>query len=321
MRILVVGAGVIGSIYGWQLEKSGCHVTHLVRKSKIDLYQANGIKINCLDLRRSGRSQSEEKYQPEFVSDFDEKNPYQYILVAVNSHQLPEILPVLQEKSGNSTIVFLQNLRLGDDELISQHMHPSKYIIAYPFKAGGGRTENLVDGVIFGMPLTNTVIGEVDGTITARVREFHNLLKKANMNPKIITDIIPYVRTHYVWGACCLAAYLKAGNYQRFKQARFIKESYMAMREGWEICFRQGIDPKKVAPTKYYFLPFFMLVPITQWIYQQRGMQEMFEGHVQHSPDEMKDMYFTLLESGKLYGVDMPVYESYLPYVEKYFFH
>lgn len=89
------------------------------------------------------------------------------------------------------------------------------------------------------------------------------------------------------------------------------------MREGWKICERQGINPRKVSPTKYYYLPFFLLIPFTKWIYRQKGMQDRFEGHVQHSPEEMKDMYYTLLQLGKKYGINIPVYESYLPYLKE----
>jgi len=319
MKILVIGAGVIGTTYAWQLRKSGCEITHLVRKQKIESYIKEGIHIRCLDLRKSAGILTEESYQPNFVDDFSGNDGYKFIIVSVNSNQLEDLLPILDTNSGDATIIFLQNLRMGDDELIGKILDHTKYLIAYPFKTGGGRTENVIDTVIFGMSFANTVMGEVDGTVTERVRDFYCLLKKADMNPKIITDIIPYVRTHYVWGACCLAAYIKAGNYEKFKQAEIIKESYLAMREGWGICERQGINPRKVAPTKYYYLPFFILVPFTQWIYQQRGMQEMFEGHVQHSPEEMKDMYFTLLNRREKYGIDMPVYKAYQPHIEEYF--
>jgi 2-dehydropantoate 2-reductase len=321
MRIFVIGAGVIGSIYGWQLQKSGCEVTHLIRKTKIDLYKSSGIHMRCLDLRTSKRSVIEEEYYPGFVESLSKNEEYDFIIVAVNSNQLEDVLVLLKKYSGSAHIVFLQNLHLGDDEIIAKYLVPSRYFIAYPFKAGGGRKDNLIDGVIFGMMLTNTVVGEVGGSITSRIKQFHHLLKLASMNPKIISNIIPYVRTHYVWGAGCLAAYLKAGNYKDFQRADIIKESYLAMREAWEICVRQGINPKKVTPTKYYYLPFIVLIPFTQWIYRQKGMQEMFEGHVQHSPDEMKDMYFTLLALGKQYKVNMPIYEGYLPFVEKYFIH
>ncbi len=215
--------------------------------------------------------------------------------------------------------MFLQNLRLGDDEMIDQFLDKTKYVIAYPFKAGDGRTGDIIKTVIFGMNLSNTVLGARDGQVTQRVKTLYSMLKKAKMNPQIIPNIIPYVRTHYVWAACCVAAYIKAGTYDNFKKSDAIKESYLAMKEGWKICMKQGINPRKVAPTKHFYLPFFLLIPFTRWLYNQRGMREMFEGHVQHSPKEMEDMYFTLLVQGKKYGIKMPVYEGYQEYVSDYF--
>jgi ketopantoate reductase len=318
MKILVIGAGVIGVTYGWQLQKAGCDLTHLVRKQKIDRYKREGIQIRCLDLRKPGGKVIEECYQPNFVHDFSASDAYEYILVSVNSDQLVELLPELADRSGPATIVFLQNMRLGDDELIGQHLDRTRYLLAYPFKTGGGRTENFIDTVIFGMPVTDTVIGEVDGKGTPRVKALHQILKRANMNPRIIRDIVPYLRTHYVWAACCVAAYLKAGSYERFCQADIIKESYQAMRESWKICARQGINPHKVSPTRYYYLPLFLLVPLTRWLYRQNGMREMFEGHIQHSPREMKDMYFTLLNKGNQYGVEMPVFTGFQQYIVKF---
>jgi ketopantoate reductase len=257
MKILTIGVGVIGTTYSWQLQKAGFDITHFVRGNKIDEYKDQGIKMRCLDLRKRGGVVVEECYRPDFVGDFSANDGYEYILVSVNSYQLADLLPTLDSKSGNATIVFLQNMRIGDDELISQHLDRARYIIAYPFKAGGGRTGNVINSVIFGLSLSNTVLGEVDGKTTQRVRRLHRMFQKADMNPQIIPDIIPYIRTHYIWGACCLAAYLKAGNYERFKQDDLIQESYLAMREGWEICVRQGINPRNVVPTKYYYLPFF----------------------------------------------------------------
>ena len=319
MKILNIGVGVIGTTYSWQLQKAGFDLTHFVRKNKINLYREQGIKIRCLDLRKSGGVEIEEIYWPNFVDDFSANDGYEYILVSVNSNQLVELLPELSLKSGSATIVFLQNMRIGDDEIIDQYLDKAKYIIAYPFKAGGGSKGNIIDTVIFGMSLTNTVIGEKDGKVTKRLKIINNMLKKADMNPKIISKIIPYIRTHYVWAACSVAAYIKAGTYDRFKESDSIKESYLAMREGWEICIKQGINPKAVAPTCYYYLPFFILVPFTRWLYNKKGMREMFEGHVKHSPAEMKDMYFTLLAQGKKYGIKMPVCEGYQKYVSDYF--
>jgi 2-dehydropantoate 2-reductase len=51
MKILVVGTGVIGTIYGWALAESGNEVVHYVREEKIGAFK-DGIKIKMLDERK-----------------------------------------------------------------------------------------------------------------------------------------------------------------------------------------------------------------------------------------------------------------------------
>lgn len=65
-KIVIVGAGVIGSTYGWQLSKTDCEITHLVRAEKLNEYKTHGMLVRCLDLRGSRRRQIEEKYHPIF---------------------------------------------------------------------------------------------------------------------------------------------------------------------------------------------------------------------------------------------------------------
>jgi ketopantoate reductase len=318
-NILVIGAGVIGTTYSWQLSLAGYNLTHLVRESKKDYYQENGIAIKCLDQRQGRKKTIQTVYRPDIVTTLETKNNYDYIIVSVNSQQLKDILPFLKERRGVSTVVFLQNMRLGEDELIETYMPHSSYIIAYPFKAGGGRDSSGIDAVIFGNALSNTVLGEKDGEITPRLRQLESILRKADMNPKMITNIIPYIRTHYIWAAASIGAYLKAGSYHKFTSYLIIRESYLAMREGWKICERQGIDPHAVAPTSYYYLPLWLVVPFTQIIYKNEGMQRMFEGHMRHSPEEMETMYNDVLKLGTEMGIDMPNYAGFKPYVDDYF--
>jgi 2-dehydropantoate 2-reductase len=50
MRVLVVGAGIIGSIYGWALAESGHHIVHLVRSGKASALR-DGLTLDMLDRR------------------------------------------------------------------------------------------------------------------------------------------------------------------------------------------------------------------------------------------------------------------------------
>jgi len=69
MKILIVGTGVIDTIYGWQLLEAGCDLTHLVYKDKRDFLEQNGIKINCMDTRRKKTNTINKLYRPKFVDN------------------------------------------------------------------------------------------------------------------------------------------------------------------------------------------------------------------------------------------------------------
>jgi len=51
MKILIVGAGIIGTIYGWAFAEAGHEVTHLVRPGRAANYQ-DGFKIDMYDVRK-----------------------------------------------------------------------------------------------------------------------------------------------------------------------------------------------------------------------------------------------------------------------------
>lgn len=52
MKILIYGAGVVGCTYGWQLSKTGCDVTVLVRKGQKEFVQKMVFTLFVLTLER-----------------------------------------------------------------------------------------------------------------------------------------------------------------------------------------------------------------------------------------------------------------------------
>jgi len=47
MNILIIGTGIIGTIYGWALKEAGHEVTHLVRTPKPELLK-DGAKMDLI---------------------------------------------------------------------------------------------------------------------------------------------------------------------------------------------------------------------------------------------------------------------------------
>lgn len=317
MKILVIGTGVIGTTYAWQLSQVGCETTHFLRKGRKEKYDKEGIVIECLDMRYSRGIETKVKYQPRFVEELAIEDVYDLILVSVGSDQLIPVLELLKENVVDTDILFLQNIRPGEEKVIEQYLKPFQYFFGYPFKSGGGKEGNTIKSVIFGNVFTNTMLGERDGRKTERLERVYLLMKKAKLNPKLTTEIVPYIRSHYVWAATILGAYAKAGSFDRLIQDKgIIRQLYIAMREAFETCRAEGINPAKIAPTSYYYFPLFLLIPFTQKLFNTEDMRRMFEGHVSGSPEEMRTMYYDILKEGEKYKLDMPVFKSFKAYFD-----
>jgi 2-dehydropantoate 2-reductase len=66
MKIMIVGAGVIGTISGWALSNAGHDVIHFVRPGRISKYK-EGTLIDVLDKRKGHKAQYTEQYSLKLV--------------------------------------------------------------------------------------------------------------------------------------------------------------------------------------------------------------------------------------------------------------
>lgn len=67
-----------------------------------------------------------------------------------------------------------------------------------------------------------------------------------------------------------------------------------------------GVEPKTEKANKQYRLPLFISVPIAKKIYSDEVLQLMFEGHINHSPAEIRRMVDDIIESGMKLGTATP---------------
>ena len=312
MKILVYGPGVVGSTYAWQLSKAGHDITILVKKGKKQVIGKNGINIHCADFRGNKKQVVQTNFLPAVIEDLSPQNDFEFIIVSVNNIQLKEVLPVLSKGAGSANILFFQN-NWDDFDEINNCLAPEQYFFGFPFMVGGGRDENGINSVISGLKQSYTLLGERNGETTPRLKKMADSFRDANLKPIITNQIIPWLITHYAVAAGLSAGVMKAGGSMKTftGDSNLLKESFMSIREGLEVCRKRGVDPKKVKATAFYTFPFFISIPIAKKIFSKEVLSLMFEGHVEHAPDEMKKMLQDILEKGEQYGVNMPVLKGY----------
>lgn len=306
MKILIYGASVVGCTYGWQLSKAGYDITVLVRKGQKELIQKEGIHLFCSDFRGGSRKDMDFLFTPTVIDELSPNNDFDYILISVNKLQLLSVLPVLSKSAGKANVVFFQNNWDAFVE-IDKYLTPEQYFFAFPFMVGGGKDEKGIHCAISGLKHSNTPLGEKDGKRTPRVERLAMALNKANLKPVISNQMLVWLITHYAVAAGLSAGIMSAGSARNFiKNTAIIKTTIMAIHEGLTICKRMDVNPKAEKANRLYLLPLFISVPIAKKIYSNDALQLMFDGHIHHSPAEIRQMVDDIINSGVRWGVDTP---------------
>ncbi len=312
MKILVFGAGVIGTTYAWQLSEAGCDVSLLVRKIRQVRYSHSGVNISCTDMRGKKTKNVQTVFRPRTVDRLDPKDAYDLIIVTVRNTQFNDVLPYIAKNSGDSHILFFGHF-WNEFSTISKHLPAGRYFFGFPGMAGGGRSDNGINCFLFGNG--NTMLGEPDGKQTRRLRDTALIMGKADMRPKISGKIIPWLKTNYVWPAASFGAICKAGSARAFAANNgMIRQSAMAIREGLRVCEKKGVRPSGIFPFVLFYLPAFFVVPFLKRAYRQE-MQQAMDGHIKHGFDEMKKQYYDLFHEARRLKIDMPHYNSYEKYI------
>src|SRR3972149_1600909 len=89
MKILVYGAGVLGSVYAAHLQRAGHAVTLLARGQRYIDLQENGL---ALEDEITGRITISDI---NLINHLEPEDPYDWIMVVMRKNQVAEILPVL----------------------------------------------------------------------------------------------------------------------------------------------------------------------------------------------------------------------------------
>jgi 2-dehydropantoate 2-reductase len=185
VRILVFGAGVIGSVYAGKLRQAGHEVVLVARGRRLSDLQANGL---VLEEAQSG--QRTVLLVPS-VSDVGADDRYDLILVPVRAEQLSSTLPVLAAISDGSDVLFFGNTAGRQDELAAAL--GNRALFGFP-AAGGVRDGAVIKYVLISQQ--KTMLGERDGSTTPRMRDLHGVFSAAGFSTEVSGDIEGWVVAH-----------------------------------------------------------------------------------------------------------------------------
>ncbi|CAM4472608.1 2-dehydropantoate 2-reductase N-terminal domain-containing protein [Paenibacillus phoenicis] len=182
-RLLIFGAGVIGSVYALRFAQYGLDVTVLARGKRLDVLKQNGLLYNEEGIVKQIPIKTIEKLEDDDIYDF--------ILVPVRYDQAESALTALKHNQ-SKTIVTLTNT-VGYDrwlDIVGDRLLPG-----FP-GAGGDIKEDVLYAQFGSEKHQGTIFGEINGQITERVKELAQILESVNLHYEIQPDIQAFHISH-----------------------------------------------------------------------------------------------------------------------------
>lgn len=200
LRILVIGAGVNGSVCAAELHRAGNDVTVLARGKRLEELKERGIEIE--DPLKGTRTVT----RVPVVDRLSSEDVYEYILVVVRKNQVGDLLPILAQNRSPS-IVFMVNTAVGPDEWIAA-LGARRVILGFVF--AGGRREGSLIRAIRAKGLA-APFGEANGAITERLANLLRILNGAGLKARAVANMPDWLVTHAAMVAPLAMLILKHG--------------------------------------------------------------------------------------------------------------
>ncbi len=229
MKILVYGAGVIGTLYAARLQEIGQQVTLLARGQRLADVRRHGLTLEDV---ASGRRSTTAVGTTEQLAPEDQ---YDAALITVRRDQLPSVMPALQANRSIPTMLFMLNNPVGSNDLVSA-LGQDRLLLGFP---GAGGT---LDGHIVRYALISqqpTTLGELNGRSSERVRGLAGAFKAAGFPTTISGDMDGWLKAHaFFVTAVSGAIYMAGGDCRRLSEdsatltlmTKGVREGFAAVR-------------------------------------------------------------------------------------------
>lgn len=305
-RILIFGAGVIGSIYGGLLAQSGHKVTFLARGQRL-----NELRTSGLNLRRVKKGWALLCPQVEVIEHLEEEDCYDYIFVCLRAEQVRAALPLLASNRSKTYVFMVNNARgyLEWEECLGK----GRILPAFP-GAGGEIRDGTVCYDLTQRQIQPTVLGEIGGKRTRRLKRLREMLDGAGFSTSIREDMDAWQKTHLAL-VCPLACAIYHNGKDSRSLARDKKTLSLvakALQESLSFIRASGIG---ISPRRFCILlhlPIWLIRSVLSRMFASKWAETFVWGHSLNARVEMEFLTGEFLSLAKGHGFELPTLQRLL---------
>lgn len=306
-RILVFGAGPLGSYYAARLYEAGFGVSILARGQRYHDIREHGVVLERFD------TQEKAVHRVPAVQELKASDAYDLVLVVMGKNYIPAVLPVLSSNHATPSLLFLGNNVAGPDELM-RALGRERVLLGFP-GLSGAMDRHVVRYLADEKP--SVTIGELDGSLSGRITELTGVFEKAGFRVKLCPNMDAWLKCHGALIVPLSLAYIKAGR-DVMKLARDKETTVLmlkAMREGFRALKELGF-PILPSDLRYFErLPLWILTPLMRRLLSDKNMKYAF-AHGDAFRNELHVLEHELTEIIRRTNIPTPAYDELTRYVQ-----
>ncbi|HYF83500.1 MAG TPA: 2-dehydropantoate 2-reductase N-terminal domain-containing protein [Clostridia bacterium] len=279
-KILIVGAGVIGSIYAVKLSKVGYSVTMYARSRRLDELQENGLVFQNTNTNRV------EKADVKIISTLSDEDFYDFIFVTVRYEQIEAALSDIKSNCSQNIITLVNN-PFGYDKW-EGIVGKGRIIPAFP-GAGGKIESGVLCYKITTRLVQSTTIGELSSGRSPRVMRLYKLLKSSDFPVSICNDMDAWQKSHLAMVIpMANSIYFDGGNnYTTAQNKEAIHNMSLSLKENFVFLKASGIAVTPFKLNVFRFCPVWILNIILKQLYRTKFSEILISNHALNAKQEM----------------------------------
>ena len=313
MKVLIIGRGVVGTIYGWALSHAGIDVTHVVRKEGLP----GTDTLDLLDLRPGYPKNTQVTYAAKTVAKISPADEFDLVIVATKHYQAAQA--IRQYLPGAPRAAFLLFTANWDGtEEIDRLLPRSSMLWGYAAASGGPDAQ----GILIATVNPTVRFGMLEGSDSEKFKAVTELFQRAGFTLDIKPHIIEWLWVHHAINAGGIGICIWAGGIaEATRSFKTLRLGICAIREALRVVTVRGVDlqrypeARKVLDTPAWLV---VLATIYGIRFTEKGRRLLRASHFAHSPEEMKRYYFDVLNTGEKLGVAMPHLSALCEKIECY---
>lgn len=313
MKTLIVGTGVIGTIYGWALSEAGVDVTHFVRQGRAKQF-AQGVKLDVLDERKGFEPNQLTQYALKCVETVEPADGFELVIVPVNVFQLEEALKTIVPCVGSQTLFLTMTSNWDGTAVMDRYLSRDRYLLGYA-DAGG----TIRDGLYWTNLGPEVHLGIPEGQNAAKWEQVKALFEKTGMKPDIQKNMLHWLWVHNASAVGFAAGYAKHRDFREYlKDWNLLKTCLHATRELLVLCEKRGIKLEDYPEISYMDWPDFLVLGIMRWMFATNKSMQRYTAHASSTGSlrETRSNFEAMMRTAEEMQLDVPALRALQIYLE-----